>query len=143
MPTPARSLTQYRQTYTQLMEVRRELNELRQAQADADRRTEMLTFQAEEIEAAKLKPGEEPDLDRSVIAWPMPRRWLSTRRKRFRCLDEGSAEAAAATDLVGQAARSLAGLAKIDHAQQELADQACHSWKTHWPTSSAACALPG
>ncbi|HET6845804.1 MAG TPA: hypothetical protein VFH29_03160, partial [Anaerolineales bacterium] len=39
-------------------------------------------------------------------------------------LDEGSAEAAAATDLIGQAARSLAGLAKIDRAQQELADQA-------------------
>src|SRR5512143_2739655 len=34
----------YRQTYQKLMGVRRELNELREAQADADRRTEMLTF---------------------------------------------------------------------------------------------------
>src|SRR5512135_789426 len=55
-------LRDYRQTYQKLMNVRRELTELRQAQADADRRTEMLTFQAEEIEAARLKPGEETDL---------------------------------------------------------------------------------
>src|SRR5512135_3700818 len=55
-------LSAYRQTYQKLMNVRRELTELRQAQADADRRTEMLTFQAEEIEAARLKPGEETDL---------------------------------------------------------------------------------
>ena len=39
-------------------------------------------------------------------------------------LDEGSQESAAASDLVGQAARALAGLAKIDTAQADLADQA-------------------
>ncbi len=46
-------LKAYRTTYHKLIDVRRELNELRQMQADSDRRVEMLTFQAEEIEAAK------------------------------------------------------------------------------------------
>jgi DNA repair protein RecN (Recombination protein N) len=39
-------------------------------------------------------------------------------------LDEGSQESTAASDLVGQAAQALAGLAKIDKGQEELADQA-------------------
>ena len=39
-------------------------------------------------------------------------------------MDEGSPESPAASDLVGQAARALAGLAKIDSAQVELANEA-------------------
>ena len=124
MRTPRRRWRQYRQTYNKLTEVRRELNELRQAQADADRRTEMLTFQAEEIEAAKLKPGEEPDLKQERDRLANAEALAQHAQEALAVLDEGSAEAAAATDLVGQAARSLAGLAKIDQAQQELADQA-------------------
>jgi DNA repair protein RecN (Recombination protein N) len=117
-------LTQYRQTYTQVMEVRRELNELRQAQADADRRMEMLTFQAGEIEAAKLKPGEEPDLKQERDRLANAEALAQHAQEALSVLDEGSAEAAAATDLMGQAARSLAGLSRIDRAHQDLADQA-------------------
>ena len=50
-------LKEYRQSYHKLLAVRRELDELRKAQADAERRTELLTYQAEEIDAAKLKPA--------------------------------------------------------------------------------------
>src|SRR5512143_811491 len=49
----------YRQTYQKLAGVRTELRDIRAAQADAERRVEMLTFQAEESEAARLKPGED------------------------------------------------------------------------------------
>ncbi|NTU56463.1 MAG: AAA family ATPase, partial [Anaerolineales bacterium] len=58
----SRPLSDYRQTYHALLNLRRELNELRKAQADADRKIEMLTYQAEEIEAARLKPGEDEEL---------------------------------------------------------------------------------
>ena len=37
-------------------------NELRQAEADSARRAELLTFQAEEIAASNLKPGEDEEL---------------------------------------------------------------------------------
>ena len=43
----SRLLSDYRQTYHALLGVRNELNELRKAQADADRRVEFLTYQAE------------------------------------------------------------------------------------------------
>jgi len=55
-------LAAYRETYNRLQAIRRELHELRQAQADAERRTELLTYQADEIEAAKLRPGEDEEL---------------------------------------------------------------------------------
>jgi DNA repair protein RecN (Recombination protein N) len=116
-------LSDYRQTYQKLTGVRRELNELRQAQADADRRVEMLTFQAEEIEAAKLKPGEEGDLRQERDRLANAESLAQYAQQALSVLDEGSPESGAATDLVGQARRALDGLAKIDHAQAELANQ--------------------
>ncbi len=46
----ARPLSDYRQTYHTLLNLRRELNDLRKAQADAERRVDVLTYQAEEVE---------------------------------------------------------------------------------------------
>ncbi len=120
----AKPLSDYRQTYHKLMNVRRELNEIRQAQADADRRMEMLTFQAEEIEAAKLKPGEDEDLRKERDRLANAESLAQYAQQALEVLDEGSQESTAASDLVGQAARALAGLAKIDKAQEELANEA-------------------
>jgi DNA repair protein RecN (Recombination protein N) len=120
----AKPLSDYRQTYHTLMNVRRELNEIRQAQADADRRLEMLTFQAEEIEAAKLKPGEDEDLRKERDRLANAESLAQYAQQALEVLDEGSQESTAASDLVGQAARALAGLAKIDKAQEELANEA-------------------
>src|SRR5919109_719981 len=58
----AQPLSDYRQTYHALLNLRRELNDLQKAQSDAERRVEMLTYQAEEIEDARLKPGEDEEL---------------------------------------------------------------------------------
>jgi DNA repair protein RecN (Recombination protein N) len=117
-------LRQYRETYRSLLDVRRELNDLRQAQADADRRMEMLTFQAEEIEAAKLKPGEEEGLRQERDRLANAESLAQHAQEALAALDEGSPEAAAASDLVGQASRALGALARIDHAQEDLANQA-------------------
>lgn len=55
-------LGDYRQTYHTLLNLRRELTDLRKAQSDSERRIEMLTYQAEEIESAGLKAGEDEEL---------------------------------------------------------------------------------
>ncbi|HEX9596461.1 MAG TPA: AAA family ATPase, partial [Anaerolineales bacterium] len=55
-------LSAYQATYTELLELRRELASLRAAEQDAARRIELLTFQVGEIEAAKLHPEEEQAL---------------------------------------------------------------------------------
>ncbi|MDP1714812.1 MAG: DNA repair protein RecN [Anaerolineales bacterium] len=120
----AKPLNEYRQTYQALLNLRRELSDLQKAQADAERRTETLTYQAEEIEAAKLKTGEDQELRKERDRLANAESLAQNAQEALAVLDEGSPETPAATDLVGQAAQALAALAKIDEGQAELANQA-------------------
>ena len=120
----ARPLSDYRQTYHALINLRHELGELRKAQADAERKIEMLTYQAEEIEAARLKIGEDEDLRHERDRLANAESLAQNAQEALSVLEEGSPEMPAATDLVGQAAQALAALAKIDSGQNELANQA-------------------
>ncbi len=117
-------LSEFQRTYEKLATVRTELRQIREAQADADRRVEMLTFQAQEIEDARLRPGEDGELRKERDRLANAEALAGFAQQALEVLDEGSQESAAASDLVGQAARALAGLAKIDTGQAELADQA-------------------
>jgi DNA repair protein RecN (Recombination protein N) len=119
----AKPLSDYRQTYHALTNLRHELSELRKAQADSDRRLEMLTFQVEEIEAARLKPDEEEPLRQERDRLANAESLAQNAQEALVLLDEGSPDTPAATDLIGQAAQALAALAKLDSAQQELSNQ--------------------
>jgi len=118
------ALDGYRQSYHKLLAVRRELKELRQEQSDAERRIEFLTYQSEEIEAARLKPGEDAELkierDRLANAESLAEYAQQT----IAALDEGTPESPAASDLVGQAVQAMAGLAKIDAERSGFSEQA-------------------
>jgi DNA repair protein RecN (Recombination protein N) len=120
----SRPLSDYRQTYHALLNLRNELNELRKAQADADRRIEFLTYQAEEIEEAHLKPGEDEELRKERDRLANAESLAQNAQEALAVLEDGSPDTPAATDLVGQAAQALHALAKIDSAQSELANQA-------------------
>ncbi|MBE0670441.1 MAG: DNA repair protein RecN [Anaerolineales bacterium] len=120
----AKPLTEYRQTYHALLNLRRELTDLRKAQADAERRIEILTYQAEEIEDARLRAGEDEELRKERDRLANAESLAQNAQEALAVLEEGSPETPAATDLVGQAAQALATLAKIDAGQSELANQA-------------------
>jgi DNA repair protein RecN (Recombination protein N) len=120
----AQLLSDYRQTYHALLNLRHELNDLRKAQADAERRVEMLTYQAEEIEDARLKPGEDEELRKERDKLANAESLAQNAQEAIALMEEGSPDTPAATDLVGQAAQALAALAKLDPAQNELASQA-------------------
>jgi DNA repair protein RecN (Recombination protein N) len=120
----ARPLTEYRQTYHALLNLRRELSDLRKAQADSERRIEILTYQAEEIEDARLKAGEDEELRKERDRLANAESLAQNAQEALAVLEEGSPETPAATDLIGQAAQALAALAKIDEGQAELANQA-------------------
>jgi DNA repair protein RecN (Recombination protein N) len=119
-----RPLSEFRQTYYTLQNLRRELGELRKAQADAERRIDMLTYQVEEVEAARLKPGEDEELRKERDRLANAESLAQNAQEALAILDEGSPEMPAASDLVGQASQALAALAKTDSAQSELANQA-------------------
>ncbi|NOY99062.1 MAG: DNA repair protein RecN [Chloroflexi bacterium] len=120
----APSLGAYRTTYKKLSAVRRELGELRQAQQDAERRTELLTYQAEEIEAAKLRPGEDDELKQERDRLANAESLATLAQEALTALDEDTTESSAATDLFGRTARALATLAKTDSSQAALSERA-------------------
>ncbi len=114
------TLSAYRQIYTALQAVRRELDDLRRAQADSERRIEMLTFQAEEIESARLKPGEDEELRQERDRLANAESLAANAQEALGLIDEGSPETPAITDQFGQAAAALASLARIDTTQADL-----------------------
>jgi DNA repair protein RecN (Recombination protein N) len=116
-------LAAYHKTYQDLLGIRRELEQLRAAQRDAALRTDMLTFQADEIEAAKLKPGEDDVLRKERDRLANAESLANLAQQALTVLDEGTSESPASTDLIGQAVQSLAKLAQIDATQNAMAEQ--------------------
>lgn len=118
------TLKEYRGCYHKLLGVRNELKELRQAQADAERRIDFLTYQADEIEAARLKPGEDDELKLERDKLANAESLAEYAQQALTALDDGTPESPAASDLVGQAVHAMSGLAKIDTDHAELSEQA-------------------
>jgi DNA repair protein RecN (Recombination protein N) len=107
-----------------LQEVRGELERLRQGERDAARRSDMLTFQLNEITAAQLRPGEEEPLLEERIRLANAEQLAGWADQVILGLDEGSEERVAATDLLGEAVQSLVALARVDPSQSNLRDLA-------------------
>ena len=118
------TLAAYRKIHQELLALRREVHDLRAAQQDAERRTEMLTFQADEIETARLRRGESEELKQERDRLANAESLTTLAQAALTVLDEGTSESPAATDLVGQAAQSLKKLTQIDAAHTALAGQA-------------------
>jgi DNA repair protein RecN (Recombination protein N) len=117
-------LAAYRLKYQKIGTVRREVKEVLEAQQDAERRSEMLTFQAEEIEAARLRPGEEDELRNERDRLANAESLTALAQQSLTLLDEGTPETPAATDLIGQVSQALTNLSRIDSGQTSLSDQA-------------------
>ncbi len=105
--------TAYGQAYRELQEVRRDLAGLRQQESEAARRTDMLTYQIAEIEAASLRPVEDAGLQEERTRLANAEQLAGMAEKALAALDE-SAEERAASDLLGEAAEALSSLARID-----------------------------
>jgi len=117
-------LASYRKTYSELSNVRRDLGELRKVQADSTRRIDMLKFQVEEIESAKLKPGEDEELRLERDRLANSESLAANAQEALQLLDEGSPETPAITDQLGQAVSALASMARVDTKRAELSSRA-------------------
>lgn len=120
-PLPA-ALEAYRKTYKRLQEVQRELEELRQEERDAARRSDMLSFQIKEIESARLNPEEEPLLREERNRLANAEALSKLAQQALVVLDDGAPEAPAAGDLLGSVSSILTSLARLDPTQEELSD---------------------
>jgi DNA repair protein RecN (Recombination protein N) len=114
----------YQATYRRFQTVRRELEELRQVERDSARRTDMLTFQINEIESARLRPGEEEELRDERNRLANAEGLASSAQEALLVLDEGDPENPSADDLMGKVVHALTSLSRLDPSQTDLLDQA-------------------
>ncbi|MBI1880186.1 MAG: DNA repair protein RecN [Chloroflexi bacterium] len=109
-----------------LRRVRQELADLQRNEQQLARRVDQLSFQVEEIQAAKLKPGEEAELNIERNRLANAEQLSQFAGEAYRLLVESSTEEQpSAADLLGQAARAIGNLVKLDPTlaeQQQLAD---------------------
>ncbi|HEX6304063.1 MAG TPA: DNA repair protein RecN [Anaerolineales bacterium] len=117
------ALIAYQETYRQLIAVRGELEELRQSEHEAARRTDLLTYQINEIAAARLQPGEEEELQAERTRLANAEELASLSQEALVALDEGTPDSPAAIDLLGQVVDALQGLIKLDPSMAQQTEQ--------------------
>jgi DNA repair protein RecN (Recombination protein N) len=116
-------LALYQNEYHRLLQVRKELAELHKAEIDAARQTDLLQYQINEIEAARLHEGEEKDLRSEHTRLANAEGIASIVQEIITLLDEGSPETPAISDLIGQVTSLLHNLNRLDPQQASLSER--------------------
>ena len=116
--------THLAQQVSKLRKVRTELQRLRQDARTIAQRVDLLSFQAEEIAEAQLRPGEEESLDSERLRLGNAEALLQLAQAAATILNVGESEVPGAADLVSEAVGRVERLARIDPSMQEAADEA-------------------
>ncbi len=116
-------LENYRALYHAVKKVRDDLAELREAEQDAVRQTDLLKYQIQEIVAAKLQPGEEEVLRKELSRLANAEKLTSLAQNAYALLEENSSDARSVSEMLGDVAKSVRSLAQIDHELDNLMDQ--------------------
>ncbi len=118
------SLGTYQSQFKEWSVLGKQLAELQTIEQTARDRADMLKYQIQEIGDARIKLDEEESLAQERTRLMNAETLSSLSQSALALLDEGTEGSSAATDMLGQAARDLAELARIDPQLQTLAQQA-------------------
>jgi DNA repair protein RecN (Recombination protein N) len=102
------------QEVRKLQAVRKELAGLLRDEQELARRVDQLTYQVQEIEAARLQPAEEEELNAERNRLANAEQLSQLAGEAYTALYAGAEEQLPAADLLGQAVRALNQLSKID-----------------------------
>jgi len=95
-------------------QTRASLAALRRDERELARRIDLLTYQVQEIAAARLEPGEDEALEAERRRLANAEQIMLLATEAMQAIEEGGEEQMAAVDLLGQAAQALTRLARID-----------------------------
>ncbi len=112
----------YTRVYQNLVSVNRELTGLRQAESESARQIDMLNYQINEIEAARLELGEEENLVSERNRLANAENLASSTQQALIKLDEGTPESPSVTDLLGQILDEIKEVSRIDASQISLTE---------------------
>lgn len=108
---------------TALMEVQSELADLRQNERILAQRADMLRFQIEEIDAARLDEGEEEELRAERTRLANSEQLMRSASEAVNLLTGMDDESQAVADMLGQVERSLVQLTRYDETQGPLLER--------------------
>ncbi len=117
-------LEDYQRTFEVYSALRKELDELRRAEMDAARMSDLLNYQIHEIDAAKLKPGEESVLRAELTRLANAEKLSSLAQQAYTLLEEANPDAPSISAMLGEMSSALTSLANIDGSLNELSAQA-------------------
>jgi len=103
----------------QLQGIRRELRSLHQDERELARRIDLLTYQVEEIDAARLRPDEESTLERERKLLANAEKIQRMAVEAYEYLAGGEKARQAILDLLGEVATNLGELSKLDETLKE------------------------
>ena len=103
-----------------LRAVRRELAGLRRDERELARRVDLLSYQVNEIRAARLQIGEEEELAHERTRLANAEQLTALAGEAYHALYESDEDQASAVDLLQGAARALAGLMRLDPSTEAL-----------------------
>jgi DNA repair protein RecN (Recombination protein N) len=106
--------TEFSAGYRALTEVGQSLAKLRQMQSEAARRAEFLSFQINEIESARVQPGEEERLLQERTRLANAEQLALSAEQAISLLDEGADERPPVVDQLGEVTEALQSLARVD-----------------------------
>ncbi len=114
----------YQTAHRQLTSALSELHNLQKAEKEAAQRIEMLNYQINEIESARLKAGEEEDLRTERTRLANTEAIATLVQSAILELDEGTQESSSSIDSFGRVLDAIVDLAKYDPSQKKQVDQA-------------------
>jgi DNA repair protein RecN (Recombination protein N) len=117
-------LEQYQEVYEKLRTNQKELQRLQQNERDAARRMDMLTFQIQEIDAAKCQPGDENDLRQERTRLANAESLAKHSHNALMLIEQGEQDIPGISELMGEVVGALQNLARIDSSTQALYERA-------------------
>lgn len=111
-----------REIYRKLRQTKKDLESLRQDERDAARRIDLLSFQLQEIEAARLHPQEEERLEEEKNLLQHAERLARGAAQAYQWLYGGGSRTDSAYDLIGRAESEIRQLRQLDASLQGAAE---------------------
>ena len=118
-----KAVNQYSKDYIALLSVRKELKELRYADSEAARQLDILNYQINEIEAAKLEIGEDDSLlgERNRLA--NAESLASAAQQAIIQLEDGTPESPSIIDMLGEVIDDLKEISRHDRSQISFSEK--------------------
>ena len=117
------TVNQYSKDYAALLSIRKELKELRYADSEAARQLDILNYQINEIETAKLEIGEEDSLlsERNRLA--NAESLASAAQHAIIQLEDGTPESPSIIDMLGEVIDDLKEISRHDRSQSSFSEK--------------------